>query len=112
VVRTQEALVILRGRLRVDLYSKDCSYLESRILEAHDTVLLVAGGHGFKVLDAVEKGAAAFDLATAESPRFTGRCIAALAQDPDIMRKTGGIYQVAELATEYGFTDPDREMSA
>jgi mannose-6-phosphate isomerase-like protein (cupin superfamily) len=54
VVRTQEALVILRGRLRVDLYSKDCSYLESRILEAHDTVLLVAGGHGFKVLDAVE----------------------------------------------------------
>jgi dehydrogenase/reductase SDR family protein 1 len=64
------------------------------------------------ILDAVEKGAAAFDLATAESPRFTGRCIAALAQDPDIMRKTGGIYQVAELATEYGFTDPDREMSA
>ena len=54
VVRTQEALVILRGRLRVDLYTSGRTYLESRILEAHDTVLLVAGGHGFKVLDAVE----------------------------------------------------------
>ncbi len=54
VVRTQEALVILRGRLRVDLYTKDHLYLESRILEAHDTLLLVSGGHGFEVLEAVE----------------------------------------------------------
>lgn len=61
------------------------------------------------ILDAVESGAANFDLATAESPRFTGRCIAALAMDPNVLKKSGGIYQVAELAAEYGFTDPDRE---
>jgi dehydrogenase/reductase SDR family member 1 len=60
------------------------------------------------VLDAVASGAAAFDLNAAESPRFTGRCIAALAMDPDIMEKSGGVYRVAELAREYRFTDPDR----
>ncbi len=60
------------------------------------------------ILDAVASGAVNFDLDTAESPRFTGRCIAALAMDPDLMSKTGGVYQVAELATEYRFTDPDK----
>jgi len=61
------------------------------------------------ILDAVQSGAANIDLASAESPRFTGRCIAALAMDPDVMEKSGGIFRVAELALEYRFTDPDRE---
>ena len=64
------------------------------------------------ILDAVQSGAANFDLEAAESPRFTGRCIAALAMDPDVMEKTGGIYRVAELAKEYRFTDPDKEAAA
>jgi dehydrogenase/reductase SDR family member 1 len=59
------------------------------------------------ILDAVASGAANMDLSKAESPRFTGRCIAALAMDPDIMEKSGGVYRVAELAREYRFTDPD-----
>jgi len=58
------------------------------------------------ILDAAASGAE-LDLIGAESPRFTGRCIAALAMDPDINEKSGGIYQVAELAKEYRFTDPD-----
>jgi len=44
----------------------------------------------------------------AASPRFTGRCVAALAMDPDILEKTGGVYQVTELQREYRFTDPGR----
>ena len=60
------------------------------------------------VLDAIASGDVQLDLAAAESPRFIGRCIAALAMDPDIMEKTGGNYRVAELACEYRFTDPDR----
>jgi dehydrogenase/reductase SDR family member 1 len=60
------------------------------------------------ILDAVASGVSGFDLETAESPRFTGRCIAALAMDPDIMEKSGGVYRVAELAREYRFTDPDK----
>ena len=54
VVRTQEVLVILRGRLRVDFYSPQKEYLESRILMPLDVVLLVAGGHGFEVLEPLE----------------------------------------------------------
>jgi mannose-6-phosphate isomerase-like protein (cupin superfamily) len=51
---SQEVLFIRKGRLRVDFYNEDCRYVESRILEAGDTILLVSGGHGFKVLDEVE----------------------------------------------------------
>lgn len=39
------------------------------------------------------------------SPRFTGRCVAALAMDPDVMEKSGGTYLVTDLAEEYRFTD-------
>lgn len=51
---TQEVLFIRRGKLRVDFYDDARSYLESRILEAGDTILLASGGHGFEVLEEVE----------------------------------------------------------
>lgn len=51
---TQEVLFLRKGRLRVDFYDSDQNYLESRILEAGDTILLATGGHGFEVLDEVE----------------------------------------------------------
>ncbi len=54
VVYTQEVLFIKRGKLRVDFYDDYKDYLESRILEAGDTILLTSGGHGFKVLEEVE----------------------------------------------------------
>lgn len=54
VVFTQEVLLIKRGKLRVDFYDEYEDYLESRILSAGDLVLLVSGGHGFKVLEEVE----------------------------------------------------------
>lgn len=41
----------------------------------------------------------------AESPRFTGRAVVALALDPDNMAKSGTCQVVAELADEYGFFD-------
>ena len=47
------------------------------------------------------------DLPSSESPQFTGRAVAALAADPEIMIKTGKVLTVAELAQEYGFTDID-----
>lgn len=61
------------------------------------------------IMDAVATGAVEIDLEQSESPRFSGRCIAALAMDPDVMEKTGGVYTVASLAEEYRFTDPDKE---
>lgn len=54
VTYTQEVLVIRRGRLRVDFYTREAQYLESRVLGAGDTILLAAGGHGFEVLDEIE----------------------------------------------------------
>ena len=51
---TQEVLVLRRGRLRVDFYRRDKSYVESRVLEAGDVILLCSGGHGFEVLEEVE----------------------------------------------------------
>ena len=44
-------------------------------------------------------------LENAESPQFTGRAVVALAKDRDNLQKTGTYQVVAELASEYGFTD-------
>jgi dehydrogenase/reductase SDR family protein 1 len=41
------------------------------------------------------------------TPHFTGRAVAALAGDPQIMDKSGRRFVVAVLAEEYGFTDVD-----
>jgi NAD(P)-dependent dehydrogenase (short-subunit alcohol dehydrogenase family) len=43
----------------------------------------------------------------AESQRFTGRAVAALAADPDVMRQTGRALASRALALAYGFTDVD-----
>ena len=51
---TQETLFIRKGKLQVDFYSDDQIYLESRVLEAGDVILLIKGGHGFKVLEDLE----------------------------------------------------------
>jgi mannose-6-phosphate isomerase-like protein (cupin superfamily) len=51
---TQETLFIRRGRLRIDFYDRDQKYLESRVVEAGDAVLLIQGGHGFEVLEELE----------------------------------------------------------
>jgi len=54
VLLTQETLFIKRGRLRVDFFDDRQNYLESRILQAGDVILLVQGGHGFEVLEELE----------------------------------------------------------
>lgn len=51
---TQEVLVIKSGKLRVDFYSDDQHYLESRVLEKGDVILLASGGHGFEILENLE----------------------------------------------------------
>ena len=51
---TQETLFIRKGKLQVDFYTDEQEFLESRILEAGDVILLIKGGHGFKVLEDLE----------------------------------------------------------
>ncbi|GMU78874.1 MAG: short-chain dehydrogenase [Acidimicrobiia bacterium] len=52
-------------------------------------------------------GVGELDLADAESPRFAGRAVAALAADGAVMARTGRAFPVATLAVDYGFTDVD-----
>lgn len=51
---TKEVLVIRKGRLRVDFYEDNQTYIESHIVEKGDIILLAFGGHGFECLDDVE----------------------------------------------------------
>lgn len=51
---TKEVLFIKSGRVRVDFYDDDQKYLESRILEQGDVILLAYGGHGFEMLEPAE----------------------------------------------------------
>jgi len=41
------------------------------------------------------------------SPEFPGRVIAALAADPEAMKRSGGTFITAEVAMDYGITDVD-----
>jgi NAD(P)-dependent dehydrogenase (short-subunit alcohol dehydrogenase family) len=55
---------------------------------------------------------ASLDISGAESPRFTGRAVAALATDPDVARWSGTAVSANELAITYGFRDLDGRLPA
>ena len=54
----------------------------------------------------------ALDTSRAESLRFTGRAIVALAVDSHVHAKTGRVLASRDLADEYGFTDVDGKLPA
>lgn len=54
VKRTNEVLFIKSGKIRVDFFSNLKKYIFSKILEKGDLILLVSGGHGFKILKKTE----------------------------------------------------------
>ena len=71
---TKEVLIIRSGKVRVDFYDDSQNYLESRILNQGDIVLLAFGGHGFEMLEdseivEVKQGPYAGE---ADKTRFTG----------------------------------------
>jgi len=51
---TKEVLIIRSGKVRVDFYDDEQNYLENRVLNEGDIVLLAYGGHGFEMLEASE----------------------------------------------------------
>jgi dehydrogenase/reductase SDR family protein 1 len=52
-------------------------------------------------------GEGRFDLTDAESPRFLGRAVVAMAGDPGLAARSGKAWTSAGLARELGFTDTD-----
>ena len=54
IFQTTEVILLLKGILRVDFYNNFKKYLFSKILKKKDIIMLVHGGHGFKILKDVE----------------------------------------------------------
>ena len=51
---TQEVLYVKKGKVRVDFFDNQQSYLFSDILSEGDVILLSDGGHGFQMLENTE----------------------------------------------------------
>jgi len=51
IFRTQEVLVLLEGRIRVELFDDAGAELRTLLMKPGDAILLARGGHTVKVLD-------------------------------------------------------------
>lgn len=51
VIGTSELLIVRKGRCIVDIYGEDQVLVASRELVAGDALLLMEGGHGFRMLE-------------------------------------------------------------
>ena len=51
---TSEVILMLKGVMRVDFYNKNKKYLFSKTIKENDIIMLVHGGHGFKILKNTE----------------------------------------------------------
>ena len=85
------ALAITPGFMRTEAIMEQFGATEENWLEVAETNPQ-ARGYGF---------------AGSETPCFVGRAVAALAADPNLARKSGGVFSSWGLSEEYGFTDVD-----
>ena len=51
LVGTSEVIVVRSGRCELDVYDDDLTLVATRALEAGDVMLMVGGGHGFRMLE-------------------------------------------------------------
>ena len=54
ILTTTEIIILFKGILRVDFYDNKKMYLFSKKIFGKDIIMLINGGHGFKVLKDVE----------------------------------------------------------
>ena len=47
---TNEVIIILKGKLKIDFFTSKKIYLKSKIITKGDILVLLSGGHGFKVI--------------------------------------------------------------
>ena len=102
------------GKCALDRMTADCA----RELQGSG-VSVVSVWPGFvrteRIDMAVEAGVElppSLDVSAAESPRFTGRAVAALAAVSDRSRHTGQAVTSRDMADAYGFTDIDGRLPA
>jgi uncharacterized protein with PhoU and TrkA domain len=51
LVGTSEVLIVQRGRCEIDIYNDDRQLVATRELRQGDVLLVVGGGHGFRMLE-------------------------------------------------------------
>lgn len=51
-ISSSEALFIREGKLEIDIFDQNKNLLATRLLDAGDFVLMVSGGHGFRIQEA------------------------------------------------------------
>lgn len=51
ILRTKEVLIVLEGKMRVDVYNNRGEKLKTVVLDSGDAILLARGGHGIKILE-------------------------------------------------------------
>jgi hypothetical protein len=51
IVGTSEVLVVRSGRCEIDLYDHERRHVATRELRTGDVILIVGGGHGFRMLE-------------------------------------------------------------
>ncbi|MEO7457595.1 MAG: hypothetical protein ABIY52_15140 [Gemmatimonadaceae bacterium] len=51
IVGTSEVIVVRSGRCELDIYDDDRSLVATRTLNSGDIMLMVGGGHGFRMLE-------------------------------------------------------------
>jgi hypothetical protein len=51
---TSEVLIILKGKLRIDFYTKNKKYSFSKVIKKNNIIILNKGCHGFKVIQPIE----------------------------------------------------------
>lgn len=51
IFRTQEVLVLIEGKIRVDLFTDESKKIKTLDLNAGDTILLASGGHSVEILE-------------------------------------------------------------
>jgi dehydrogenase/reductase SDR family member 1 len=74
---------------------------------AEHNIAVISLYPGLVRTESVLRAAEYFDMSNSESPQFTGRMVAALANDPEVMSRTGKVWIGAALANEYGIQDID-----
>jgi len=51
IVGTSEVLLVKKGRCQIDIYNEERELVATRELREGDVVLMVGGGHGFRILE-------------------------------------------------------------
>jgi dehydrogenase/reductase SDR family protein 1 len=94
------------GKAAVDRMARDMAY-ELRDHNVTCVSLYPGWVKTEHLLQRAAEGKAPAPVDKGETPRFSGRAVVAIANDPNRMERSGQVLIVNELGREYGFTDVD-----